>query len=451
MEIIAANSVCVHIVVIPKMSASEIVKTAIVQCSEIPTYAVGLIEAIAVKEGFTEYTVRSTSGSNHGDGFMGIMVRVVIEGDRQGHADRLCLICKMPPTDKVRRELFHTSKVFVNEIYAYDVMLPAMLKFQTEKSVPKDVGFFRFPKCYGTFADPEAGDFAIVLEDLRETGYQMWNKLDTLDYAHARLVVAELGRFHALSHALRDQRPTEFAELRLKKADFMLNMLDSDMGANTWKNMYMMAREALEPNETELRDKMRLLADTFVDRLRRCCKDDASEPFGVLCHGDFWNNNIMYRYEEGSRIPAEVCLIDWQLVQFCSPAMDLTHFLFTSTEKRLRDEHYMDMIGTYSDCVAVAMQAMGTDPHSFKPSDLQNQLQTFSQYGLILAPMYIQVLTTNSNDIPDMDEMSHKVEHARNTNTELDMDEMGMGKNPAYKKRVADVIRDYFKYGFVLE
>lgn len=433
------------------MPANEIGKTRIVQCSEIPTYAVALIDEIAAKEGFSEFTVRSMAGSNHGDGFMGIMVRVAIEGQRQGQAYNLSLICKMPPADKVRRELFHTNKAFINEIYAYDVMLPAMVKFQQDKAVRKEIGFFRFPKCYGTFADAEAGDFAIVLEDLRESGYQMWDKLETLDYAHARLVISELGRFHAMSFALRDQRPTEFAELKLRKADFMLNMLESEMGANTWKNMYFMASDTLEPNETELRDKMRLLAETFVDRLRQCCQTDASEPFGVLCHGDFWNNNMMYRYEEGSRIPAEVCLIDWQLVQFCSPAMDMTHFLFTSTEKSLRDEHYTDMLGTYCDCLADALQATGSDPNAFKPSDLQDQLQKFAQYGLILAPMYIQVVTANPNDIPDLDEMSHKMEHANKTNTEVEMDEMFKGKNPAYKKRVADVIRDYFSYGFELE
>lgn len=431
------------------MSASEIVKTAIVQCSEIPTYAVGLIDDIATKEGFVEYTVRSAAGSNHGDGFMGIMVRVVIEGQRQGQADKLALICKMPPADKVRRDLFHTNRAFINEIYAYDVMLPVMLKFQQDKSVPREVGFFRFPKCYGTFADPEAGDFAIVLEDLREAGYQMWDKLETLDYAHARLVISELGRFHALSFALRDQRSDVFAELKLRKADFMLNMIESEVGSKTWKEMYVIASETLEPNETELSDKMRTLAETFVHRLRQCCEANASEPFGVLCHGDFWNNNMMYRYEEG--IPAEVYLIDWQLVQFCSPATDLTLFLFTSTEKSLRDEHYANMLSTYHECLADGLQAMGSDPNAFKMTDLHDQLQKFAQYGLILAPMYVRVITTNPNDIPDLDEMSHKVEQANKTNTELEMDEMLMGNNPAYKKRVADVIRDYFAYGFELE
>lgn len=432
------------------MSANEIVKTPIIQCSEIPTYAVGLIDVIAAKEGFIEYTVRSTAGSSHGDGFMGIMVRLVIEGQRQGQADKLSLVCKMPPADKVRRELFHSNRAFINEIYAYDVMLPAMVKFQQEKAVPKDLGFFRFPKCYGTFADPEAGDFAIVLEDLREAGYEMWNKLETLDYTHARLVVSELGRFHALSFALRDQRPAELSELKLRKADFMLNMLEGMNGENMWRSIYIMASETLEPSETELIDKMRLLAETFVDRLRQCCKADAAEPFGVICHGDFWNNNMMYRYEEGSRIPAEICLIDWQLGQFCSPAMDLTHFLFTSTEKSLRDEHYTDMLSTYHECLADAVQAMGSDPNAFKLSDLQDQMQKFAQYGLILAPIFLQMLTAHSNDIPDMDEMAHKVELANKTNTEIDIDEFSMGKNPEYKKRVSDVIRDYFAYGYEL-
>jgi hypothetical protein len=60
-------------------------------------------------------------------------------------------------------------------------------------------------------ADGE-NDF-IVLEDLSPAGYVTANRSECLDFDHCVAVLQTLGRFHALSFAMRDQDPEGFETL----------------------------------------------------------------------------------------------------------------------------------------------------------------------------------------------------------------------------------------------
>jgi aminoglycoside phosphotransferase (APT) family kinase protein len=56
--------------------------------------------------------------------------------------------------------------------------------------------------------------------------------------------------------------------------------------------------------------------------------------FNVLAHGDFWMNNIMFS-EKGD----SVRIVDFQLVNFTSPCIDLHYFLSTSASLDVRKNH----------------------------------------------------------------------------------------------------------------
>lgn len=62
----------------------------------------------------------------------------------------------------------------------------------------------------------------ICLEYLRPKGFVMRDRMEPLDLAHTSLAFRALGRLHALSFALRDQRPDIFGEkiAILKEAAF---------------------------------------------------------------------------------------------------------------------------------------------------------------------------------------------------------------------------------------
>lgn len=75
--------------------------------------------------------------------------------------------------------------------------------------------FLSFPKCYATVANEDNEDseqYAVILEDLRPQGFKLWDKKKPTPIENARLVMRELGKFHGLSIAMKDQKPQEFSQ-----------------------------------------------------------------------------------------------------------------------------------------------------------------------------------------------------------------------------------------------
>lgn len=76
------------------------------------------------------------------------------------------------------------------------------------------------------------------------------------------------------------------------------------------------------------------------------------------------------------------------------------------------------------------------------------ELKRNGRFGLIMAPVLLQIITSNPDEIPDMDEMAENM--ANNTKT---MDESmaaftGMSSLEAYNQRVRDVVKDGLLLGY---
>lgn len=398
-----------------------------------------------------EYRLKQTSGANHGDGFQGVMVRVTIEGRRLSMSnDQLTVVCKMPPASEARRRQSNTAVVFRKEIYVYERLLPALVSFQESKGIQSPDGFFEFPKCCGTYANEETGDYAIVMEDLRTVGYEMWNKYESLDFQHARLAVSELGRFHAMSFVLRDQKPDLFAEFKRMQADTVRNMLDNDISHAFLDNNYDTAIGTLDANETELIGKMKHLKEAYLKKMTECTAEGAAEPFSVINHGDFWNNNVMYQYTtvNGKQIPSGIRFIDWQITQCCSPAMDLVYFLFSSTEHELRRQHYDRLVDAYYESCSTTIRRLGSDADRlFRFEDLTAQMKRFAQYGFIMALIAIPFIVVKATDIPDLSEF---IENAVSEDSNSEIKGFVPNDDQVYRQRTADVIRDFFDRNYDL-
>lgn len=247
----------------------------------------------AIKLGFTPdlFQVSYEAGSNC-DGLVGEIHRVVItEGHRKED-----LFCKIPPLNAARREQFNSMTLFERESVMYSTVLPAMFELQREKGISEADGFFNVPNCYLTLFDAERDESVILMENLCSKGYRMGNKLELVDYDHARLVMTYLGRFHGLSFALRDQKPEQFAKFKLP--DVLLPTVKAN------EQLLTMFGDALEkavsllgPEDETERLKMEALRAEHVAGLETALDGSHAEPYAVLNHGDVWINNIMYGYQ----------------------------------------------------------------------------------------------------------------------------------------------------------
>jgi len=410
----------------------------------IPKFVFDELDKIAKDEGFIDYEIEQESGSKHGDGFLAKLLAVTLTGKRKigGQIDdsKLHLMCKLLPENLDRRDLFDSSIIFEHEIYVYNKVLAAFDKFQCEKSIAFEDRFTEYPKCYATASDLEKGEHVIIMENLKSVGYSLWDKTKRIDYETVCLYMNALGKFHALSFALRDQKPKVFDEISdfedivikiMHRDDTMEKMLAGgfDIGLNILD----------QPNEREILQSMK---DNCKDETLRLLSKELAGKFYVLNHGDSWNNNLFYSNGDNVK-PQKIYLLDWQLTRCASPGLDIAYYLMSSTNKQVRERYY-DLLKVYHKSLSDLMRKLGSDANKWLTLDaLIEQLKTVGKYGVIMAPCLLQIMVSDPKNIIDMDGITKDSKSVTEIGT---LDEL---TSKEFKERLSDVIKDGIRFGWI--
>ncbi|XP_050069191.1 uncharacterized protein LOC126557452 [Anopheles maculipalpis] len=415
---------------------------AIEEITTEPAFLYKAMEQVASGQGFTagQFKIEFDVGSNKGDGFVGQLFKAFLtEGDR-----REVFLCKIPPLNEARRRQFPTMTIFSRETLAYKTLLPALFTYQESKGVAREDGFFNVPKCYYAECDETAEESVIIMEDLRLQDYRMWDKMVPVNYEHVKLTMQSLGRLHAVSLALKRERPQDFEQFKVSDPLEVLMPEGSPM-AGMMVQMILDAIETLEPHETKERSKLQKLADNMRKEMLACTDSSSAEPYTVLGHGDCWVNNFMFNYKNG--IPENVVLLDWQITRYVSPVLDLVYFLFCCTDEEFRRRHYDEMMNVYYNSLETLLEKLGHSPQEVFPrTALMRQLRRYGKFGILMAVFLVPMLCTRNEDLIDMDEAA---ERYRDTN-EMDLKGVTMNANKqAYRTRMSAVARDLVRYGYL--
>lgn len=405
------------------------------------------LEKVAYNEGFRNFELSIDHGSSIGDGFVGILMKATIR--ERNEKKILTVLAKIPPSNKARRDAMKSMMLFEREVFMYNVFLPEMVEFQKKMNISKEKGFFNFPKIYFAEYDREKDDAIIVMEDLRESGSNMWNKFKPINFEHTKLVIAALGRLHALSFAMKAKRPEQFE--KFKKLNDMFSQMGEDDNFEQYINgLITNAVNTIDPSETKMRKRAIKLLEGFKKLITESVDPEAAEPFSVVTHGDTWSNNFMFHYNKRG-VPDGITLIDWQISRYCSPILDFVYFTFICTDRELRAKHFDEMISIYHRSLKELLDHMGGDVASQFPfTSLLRQLKKFGKFGVITAIFILPTIQSKKEDLPDMDFIAEKMK-----NGEMDpvFQEEMMKKfqeqlnttNP----RIRDVMVDAIKYGYL--
>lgn len=264
-----------------------------VEMCALPSYIEVLLAKIANEEGLVDSAVIVGSTTNKNDNFLGELVSVVVSGQRISEngskkEQKLNLLCKYAPASSLERGI-KTELWFGREIFFYKNVAPAFKRFQEEKNMPAKEQFTSFPKCHEAVYDPESNICAIIMRDLRPDGFQMWpNKLPT-PVDRMRLIVQEMAKFHAVSFAMKDQRPEQFAEFR-KLPDLAGVFLNVPHFQFVFKQSIQRATNAMESEECKT-----IMAECLRNYNANCLNGKFSDQSCVVTHGDCWKNNIIFR------------------------------------------------------------------------------------------------------------------------------------------------------------
>lgn len=246
----------------------------------LPIHVRSLLDQIIEEYDFRDYFIKIKPGSQAGDGFASDLLSITITdnlGDR-----KLELVCKLPPFDELQRKVFISDIVFSREAHFYDKVMPIFAKFQNEKYLTNVDQFLSYPKCYATVADNKSEHYAIVMEDLRTQGFKLWDKSKPVPIDNMRLAMRELGKFHGLSFAMKDQRPKEFAEFK-QISDCWRAFFQSETMQRTLDSFFNRAINSLRSEDHK--NIMRDVKNNCLPYLKHCIKNGTSDRFGVLSHG----------------------------------------------------------------------------------------------------------------------------------------------------------------------
>ncbi|XP_018899233.2 uncharacterized protein [Bemisia tabaci] len=244
--------------------------------------------------------------------------------------------------------------MFHNEVLFYTKVLPLLRRCDT-----CDVLSTSFPELvYGKAVGKPEEDI-VVLKDLRQKGFQPCVDPESLDERHIELVLDRLGKFHALSFICRLQDPMGFEKVASQMRELDYADAVSAFGGFLTKEAF---REGIfrgiEPLQnapeyqgrlTDLRANCSRAYDLMNEYMY------GSRDSGVIFHGDFRLDNMMFRYQSDGT-PIEVVFFDFQTISIGSPAIDICRFMIFEAPTELKRARWETFLVVYYDALANQMR-----------------------------------------------------------------------------------------------
>lgn len=240
------------------------------------------LDKIARSLGFVEYKLEIGAGSKAGDNFAGEIISISISDTQNQNREKLHLVCKIPGAIDV-------DSLYEREVFTYSKVLPFFEKFQRDNGLSDADSFLSYPKVYNC----DSNSNFLIMENLKFQNYRMWPKFNNVPFDHELLFVKELGKFHGISFAMKDQQPDEFEQFK------QLN--DVLSGFFSSESMRPAIARSLGRTTGVLEDSAhKKIVQDFKENYEREMEmwfcDESSKKFAVVSHGDAWINNFLFQY-----------------------------------------------------------------------------------------------------------------------------------------------------------
>ncbi|XP_031627330.1 uncharacterized protein LOC116343427 [Contarinia nasturtii] len=419
--------------------------------SQIPTQLIRdtICELIEAKLNTKNYEVTVSSASKEGENnFVGVVYRVSFNKTDDTNSSSK-LIVKVAPQNVTRRTQFRSRNLFLQEIYMYNEVLPSFRQFEGSKGVTAAADCFsEYPKCFKTIDDEPSE--CVLLEDLSARDLSIIDRYsEEVTADHVYLVMSTLGKFHAISFALKDQKPEKFHELASKLKEMFIDPDDPMFRMYYEKFTESIFKVLGNEEDVELLAKMKKLFERHsIDIAADCLNLEMTGSASVISYGDSWQNNIMFGYDMNKK-PKEACFLDWQISRHSSPIIDIVYFMFCCTTKELRDAHYDDFLKAYHDSLSAHIRRLGSDPEKLFPFPLmQEHFRKCGKYGLIMAAVLLPMITMESGNGIDLDEAANSMAEKHDTDA-FDDYFISVNSRNKFNKRMRDVVADMIRLGYV--
>lgn len=242
----------------------------------------------------------------------------------------------------------------------------------------------------GYFARPSF----LIMEDVSPSGYRTGNKLQPLDVGQCRAVLDALAKFHMFVVIYEYEKRKINIDYSLANVhkDIVSERVQKDGKADVVERSFQGTMDGLLATIDLLSEEDGIDKDMFKIRLNAYLRgdgyltdfyDDLKPKKGDLCcllHNDLWCNNFMFLYpptSDGSDSsennidgstgvagadPIDCKLIDYQLLSYGSPALDVMRTIHTNTRKETRDKHKEELLRHYFQSTIQCLEKYGLSP-----------------------------------------------------------------------------------------
>lgn len=336
-----------------------------------------------------------------GDSYLSELMRIIINGENDvGNAKSVQVILKCIPKSVSSRLTFRNDEFFRNEINLYNIILPALLEFQSSKDVKYP--FKGYVKLFLSYCD--GTNDVIILEDATVLGYHSYAvRQEGINLSHCKVSIKAVAEYHALSFAMKDQKPEEFDKIR--NAIFETYYDDRLWGwyERFWKRICGIAIDAVEKEYPNSKYVTKIKEFAVPERYKDMIKAVRSTyDTGIILHGDCWTNNFLYKYIDGEAVEAKI--IDFQISRCASPVLDLSFFIYACTDQEIKTNHYDDLLKYYHEVLSTHISEMGSDPNKLYPWDtFMEEVKKFSFFGLAFSFESTPSILLQPDEAADMD------------------------------------------------
>ncbi|XP_059218832.1 uncharacterized protein LOC106094485 isoform X2 [Stomoxys calcitrans] len=234
--------------------------------------------------------MKCSAGSSSGDNYMSVVKRIQIRGHRNTndhHKDSKSIIIKRQIPSLSRRQLYRCDEAFCNEINAYNHIVPLL-----DRYMPDTI----FPKCF--YAGHDGKGEIIVLEDLKEEGFRMQNRIKGLELNHCEIVMKQLAKLHAASIAAKQLDNEMFRDKCKQVREIVYCKEAEEFYRNILETSIEESLDSLRTSNSDgcLTEPIKLI-EKLQYKLFGKIQNSISNPtdhMSVMCHGDLWVNNIMF-------------------------------------------------------------------------------------------------------------------------------------------------------------
>jgi len=335
-------------------------------------------------------------------------------------------VIKSPPKASFIKMMHKMTKPFLNEVTWYLELLKQVALVEEVLPPPLNLPNLSLskqcPVVYHAYSNYYSGDVAnvcagcpwfcwlpfrpaeegiLVMENVKKRGFVMFDKMRILPLDHFLLAMTNLAHFHGRWLAYRwlcekgqlEGDAWSFEKFKAscdtqKRAPKMVYKQLLNGTAKTVKRIL-----ELEGKDDLIPNVRHFFSVTSRRQLERFM-GNVTSPIDTLCHGDFWSNNIMFKYDEEGKV-SETILVDFQLINYGHPAYDLMYLLYLSTDTQFRDQHMDQCLQHYWTTLNEYITQFQPKDSKYDWQDFQTDVQTYKTIGYVMATTLLpNVLST---------------------------------------------------------